>query len=89
MPVTKVGLVYYADDPSQVVFKRVYPTADDSELENQCWVTDCCDPSRAVAMKIVDAGSSEATAAWLGETPPPLPPSDTTMYPGPNPGAVT
>jgi hypothetical protein len=33
MPVTKIGLVYYADDPDKKIFRRVFPTLDDSELD--------------------------------------------------------
>lgn len=33
MPVTQVGIVYYADDPDKKVFRVVTPTADDNELD--------------------------------------------------------
>jgi hypothetical protein len=33
MPITQIGHVYYADDPHQRVFRKVYPTRDDSELD--------------------------------------------------------
>jgi hypothetical protein len=33
MPVTKVGYVYYTDDPHKRVFRVVYPELDDSELD--------------------------------------------------------
>lgn len=33
MPVTMVGIVYYADDPEKKVFRIVYPEVDDSELD--------------------------------------------------------
>jgi len=32
MPVTKIGLVYYADDPNKRIFRCVKPEIDDSEL---------------------------------------------------------
>lgn len=33
MPVTMVGIVYYADDPDKKVFRLVFPEFDDSELD--------------------------------------------------------
>lgn len=33
MAVTQVGLIYYADDPDEKVFRIVTPTKDDSELD--------------------------------------------------------
>jgi hypothetical protein len=33
MPVSQVGIVYYADDPEKKVFRIVYPQHDDSELD--------------------------------------------------------
>lgn len=33
MPVTKVGIVYYADDPTRRVFRVVFPEHDDAELD--------------------------------------------------------
>lgn len=33
MPVTMVGIVYYADDPEKRVFRIVYPEFDDKELD--------------------------------------------------------
>jgi hypothetical protein len=36
MPVTKIGIIYYSDDPHKRVFRVVYPTNDDSELDAPC-----------------------------------------------------
>lgn len=36
MPVTKVGLVYYADDPDKKIFRVIFPIVDDSEIEERC-----------------------------------------------------
>lgn len=33
MPVTQIGLVYYADDPHKRVFRRVYPEFSNAELD--------------------------------------------------------
>jgi|SRR5215831_15505758 len=33
MPVTKHGIVYYDDDPHKRVFRRIFPTFDDNELD--------------------------------------------------------
>lgn len=33
MAVTQVGLIYYADDPDQKIFRIVTPSRDDSELD--------------------------------------------------------
>lgn len=39
MPITMFGIVYYADDPEKKVFRVVYPTVDDKELDEP--PTDC------------------------------------------------
>ncbi len=39
MPLTMLGIVYYADDPEKKVFRIVYPTVDDKELDEP--PTDC------------------------------------------------
>ncbi|CAB4127795.1 hypothetical protein UFOVP96_5 [uncultured Caudovirales phage] len=33
MALEQLGLIYYADDPDQKVFRIVHPTIDDSELD--------------------------------------------------------
>jgi hypothetical protein len=33
MPITMLGIVYYADDPEKKVFRIVYPSLDDKELD--------------------------------------------------------
>jgi hypothetical protein len=53
MPVTQVGLVYYTDDPTQSYFRIVYPSVDDSELNQPQWLTDGVDPNRTAAMNKV------------------------------------
>ena len=58
MTVSKVGLVFYQDTvvpPATLgaVFRLVYPTSDDSELDDPEWTTMGCDPSRtAVLVKV-------------------------------------
>ena len=64
MPVTLVGLVSYADDGK--VFRKVYPTVDDSELDDRRWVTEGCNPSRTAVMRKVRAWMPEATADMTG-----------------------
>jgi hypothetical protein len=38
--VTQCGIVYYADDPDKKVFRIVYPTDDDAELDGPALETD-------------------------------------------------
>ena len=64
--VTKMGIVYYADDPDKVVFRKVYPTADDRELNDQRWVTEGCDPSRCAIIETIDTISPHATVSVIG-----------------------
>lgn len=58
MPVTQVGFIYYQDDPTQAVFRVVYPTDDDSELDDPQWLTLGVDPTRAAVMAKYPIGSS-------------------------------
>jgi hypothetical protein len=53
---TKVGLVFYEDDPEHV-FRIVYPLHDDAELfeDVKKWTTLGCDPRRRALMRIVTA----------------------------------
>lgn len=60
--VSQVGLVYYADDPTQSPFRIVYPTVADSELNDPRWVTQNLDTTRPVAILIIPA----ALAPGLG-----------------------
>ena len=39
MPITLIGIVYYEDDPEKKVFRIIYPTVDDKELDEP--PTDC------------------------------------------------
>lgn len=62
MPVTQVGIVYYADDPDQKVFRLVTPTRDDSELDAPDptygeWHIFGVDPARAAIMEKVPVDS--------------------------------
>lgn len=55
MPVTQVGIVYYADDPDQKVFRIVTPSFDDSELDQPDpiygeWTVFGVDPTRTAVM---------------------------------------
>ncbi len=76
MPVTKVGIVYYKDDPGNV-FRIVYPTFDDSELDgppidgkglpylkedgtHHSWTSLGTDSKREAVLQIVSAGSPRA-----------------------------
>ena len=49
----KLGIVYYADAPDQV-FRVVYPTANESELDDPRWITEGCDPARKAVLLKVD-----------------------------------
>lgn len=35
MPTTKIGLVFYEDDPDQKVFRKIIPTLSDEEIANE------------------------------------------------------
>jgi hypothetical protein len=76
MPVTKVGIVYYKDDPGKV-FRIIYPTNDDSELDgpptngkglpylkddgtHHSWTSLGTDPAREVVLELVPIGSPRA-----------------------------
>lgn len=56
MAVTMVGIVYYLDDPEKKVFRKVYPSLDDSELDDPQWVTLGIDPSRIAWLEKVPVG---------------------------------
>lgn len=61
MPVTQVGIVYYADDPDKKVFRIVTPTEDDSELDRPDpkfgeWTVFGVDPNRIAIMDKVPIG---------------------------------
>jgi len=64
----QVGLVYYADDTDQKVFRRVLlgPDDDPSELDKPFWLTHGTDPERQAVMKKVPEDSPEATAPFSG-----------------------
>ena len=71
MPITQVGLVYYADDPTQSVFRWVYPSVDDSELDDPKHLTEGiagvvrADGTQGVAVMVkVPVGS--AGSGWSG-----------------------
>jgi len=61
-----VGNVYYADDPHQAIFRRVWPQHDDSELDDPQWVTMGCDPQRTAVLVKVPADSPDASAPMTG-----------------------
>lgn len=54
MPVTKVGIVFYADDPEKKVFRIVYPERDDRELRDPQWTSLGTDPNRRAVLLEVD-----------------------------------
>jgi hypothetical protein len=65
MPVTQVGIVYYADDPDKKVFRVVTPTHDDSELDapdpqHGEWHVFGLDPARPAVMEKVARSSDRA-----------------------------
>lgn len=66
MPVTMVGLVYYADDPNKNIFRKVYPVDDDSELDNPEWTTARVDPNRRAVLVRVPRNSPRANAPMTG-----------------------
>lgn len=52
-----VGIVYYADDVDQKIFRMVYPGfgEDETVLDEPGWITIGCDPNRtAVLIKVAD-----------------------------------
>ena len=66
MPLTLVGIVYYADDPAKKVFRIVYPVKDDSELDQPDpqhgeWTKFGADPSRVAVMEKIPADDPRAT----------------------------
>lgn len=63
-----VGLVSYADDPHQRVFRKVYPSPGDPPgiLDDPQWTTLGVDPGRSAVMRKVTAGSAEAEAPFHG-----------------------
>jgi hypothetical protein len=65
MPVTQVGIIYYADDPDKNVFRIVTPTEDDSELDQPDpqygdWTVFGTDPDRVAVMEKVPIGDPKA-----------------------------
>lgn len=65
MAVTKVGLVSYVDDGK--VFRKVFPTVSDSELDDRRWVKEGCNPARTAIMQKVRKDSPEAAAPMTGK----------------------
>lgn len=61
-----IGNVYYEDDPDHLIFRRVYPTNDDSELDDPKWVTEGVNPERIAVMIKVPKDSQEATDDLTG-----------------------
>jgi hypothetical protein len=64
--VSQVGLVYYLDDPEQKVFRKVFPSDDDSELDDPQWVTLGCDPARRAVLIKVPSDSDAASGSMTG-----------------------
>jgi hypothetical protein len=62
------GLVYYADDPDQNIFRKVSlsPGDDESVLDETRWVTDGCDPTRTAVMLKVADDDPRASAEMTG-----------------------
>lgn len=54
MPITMMGLVAYEDDG--VVFRWVWPSIDDAELDDPQWTTMGCDPARVAVLRKVPIG---------------------------------
>jgi hypothetical protein len=70
MAVTLIGLVAYADTitperPFGAVFRIVFPSFDDAELDDPQWIRMGCDPTRAVLTK-VGADTREAQTPMTG-----------------------
>lgn len=53
----QVGLVYYADDPTQSAFRVVFPQEGDPDdvLDDPQWLTFGVDPDRAAVMSAISA----------------------------------
>lgn len=66
MPVTKVGIVYYQDDPQQRIFRIVYPQFDDSELDSPQWTTLGCDAMCTAVLAKCAPSDPRATAGTIG-----------------------
>ena len=66
MPVSKIGLVYYQDDPDQKIFRMIFPTTDDSELDDIRWITEGCNPLRNAILIQVDANDVKAQSKMNG-----------------------
>jgi hypothetical protein len=52
-----VGIVYYADDVDQKIFRKVYLARgeDETQLDDPKWITLGCNPNRtAVMVKVAD-----------------------------------
>jgi hypothetical protein len=88
MPVTQHGIIYYNDDPHKRVFRRVFPTWDDSELDQpptgpdgkpiagETWASYATDKARPTAMEKIS--SSDATSRLRGT--PATPASEPVIY---------
>jgi len=75
MPVTQIGIVYYADDPDQKVFRLVMPTHNDSELDAPDpkygeWTVFGIEPDRIAVLEKVLAGSARAVISGNVGDPP-------------------
>lgn len=66
MPITQIGLVYYADDAEKKVFRKIYPTGDDSELDDPQWTTVAVDKDRTAILVKVLKDSPEALQEMTG-----------------------
>jgi hypothetical protein len=68
MTLPLIGLVYYADDPEQRVFRKVYPMPGDpaNVLDQPRWITEGCDPSRKAVLRKVWSESEIALAPATG-----------------------
>jgi hypothetical protein len=85
MPVTQRGIIYYDDDPHKRVFRIVYPTSDDSELDQppigpdgkpiagETWATYSTDKARPARMEKIaksdNAPRFRGTPATLASEP--------------------
>ena len=66
MPVTSFGIVYYQDDVTQTVFRRIFPTLDDSEIANELCPCGCgdlhwrghLDPTRTAVLQVTSNGTA-------------------------------
>lgn len=66
MAITQVGLVFYEDDPEKKIFRKVYPTVDDAELNAPAWTTEGVNQTRKAVLVKVPVGSPEALADMTG-----------------------